>query len=64
MNCPKCADSMAETHGYHVCTRCGYLPEQGSGACQVTKGKYLVELVRRLSGGRGGSLIRSSGKAE
>lgn len=64
MNCPKCAESMAETHGYHVCTRCGYLPVQGSGACQVTKAKHLVGLARRLSGGRGGSTLRTSGKAE
>ncbi|MFC7007424.1 TFIIB-type zinc ribbon-containing protein [Halalkalicoccus salilacus] len=64
MNCPKCAESMAETHGYHVCTRCGYLPVQGSGACQVTKAKHLVGLVHRLSGGRGGPPMRSSRKAE
>lgn len=64
MDCPKCAESMAETHGYHVCTRCGYLPVQGSGACQVTKAKHLVGLVRRLSGGRGGSSLPTSRKAE
>jgi hypothetical protein len=64
MDCPECAESMAETHGYAVCTHCGYLPEQGSGACQVTKAKGLVPLARRLSVGRGGPPIRPFGKAE